>query len=207
MKPRAADVIEIDRTRTAEAVELLVLAFADDPGYRHFTAATGEKMRRRMRVWFREGVAMQEAAGQPVLGILPGGRLAAVAVVQEPGAHFPWPAKLRWLLAVAIKVSPVTTWRTFRNLTATARHHPATPHYYLPVLGVHPDYRGQGYGGALLEALHARSEANAVSTGVCLETENPNNVALYKHFGYRVTHRFNVGGLGVTVMFRPDGTP
>ena len=31
----------------------------------------------------------------------------------------------------------------------------AAPYYYLQTLGVHPDFQAQGYGRALLDAVHA----------------------------------------------------
>jgi len=198
-------VIELDKARLGEAVDLLVAAFADDPGYRHFANAARSDYRHRLRLWFREGTAVQEASGQPVLGVLDGGQLAGVAVIQAPGASFPVLAQVRWLLTLSWQISPLTTWRTYRNMRATVRCHPADPHYYLPILGVHPNHQGKGFGRLLLDELHARSERHPASTGVCLETENPANVAMYRHFGYRVTHRLTVGRLPVTVMFRPNG--
>jgi ribosomal protein S18 acetylase RimI-like enzyme len=72
------------------------------------------------------------------------------------------------------------------------------------LLGIHPNFQRKGYARALLEALHARSEAHPTSIGVYLETANPKNVGLYKYFGYHLTARVNINGVENFIMFRPN---
>ena len=44
------------------------------------------------------------------------------------------------------------------------------------------------------------------SIGIGLDTENSNNVALYEHFGYKLTGTENLDGLTIYTMFRPSKT-
>ena len=54
------------------------------------------------------------------------------------------------------------------------------------MIGVRRASAGQGLGRRLLDALHERSRHDVESHGVTLNTEDPNNISLYQHFGYRV---------------------
>ena len=78
---------------------------------------------------------------------------------------------------------------------AQSKHRPDKSHYYIVCIGVHPDYQGQGYGKKLIEHTHRLSETHPTSAGTGLDTENPNNVALYEHLGYKVVETNNIHGL------------
>ena len=56
-------------------------------------------------------------------------------------------------------------------------------HYYLYMLGVRRSHAGRGLGGRLLKEVHAMSLGDPLSLGVGLSTEDPTNVALYRHCG------------------------
>jgi GNAT superfamily N-acetyltransferase len=74
------------------------------------------------------------------------------------------------------------------------RAHPTgPPHYYLSLLGTHPDHRGKGIGMALL----AENLASLDSEGMpaYLESSNPENDSRYERLGFE-----RVGGFE-----RPDG--
>ena len=58
------------------------------------------------------------------------------------------------------------------------------PHWYVMVIGVHPDHCGKGLGRALLEPLMRRAEANGEP--VYLETAQPTNVTFYAKMGFTV---------------------
>jgi ribosomal protein S18 acetylase RimI-like enzyme len=58
------------------------------------------------------------------------------------------------------------------------------PHYYLSLLGVHPNHHGQGWGSKLLRPVLEHADKNRK---VCyLETETEKNVDMYRHFGFEV---------------------
>ena len=74
------------------------------------------------------------------------------------------------------------------------------------MIGVHPEAQGRGYGRMLLDAVQALSEGHSTSTGVALDTENPENVPIYEHCGYRVIAETNLEGVPIWCMLRPNGT-
>jgi len=60
--------------------------------------------------------------------------------------------------------------------------HPA--HYYLAVLGTHPDHRGEGIGGALMAPV--LTECDTQGTGAYLESSKASNVPYYQRHGFEV---------------------
>ena len=79
----------------------------------------------------------------------------------------------------------------FERLEQT--HPDEPPHYYLSLLGTHPDHRGKGVGMALLAENLARIDAKGMP--VYLESSNPANVPRYERQGF----------VRVGEFLRPDG--
>ena len=55
------------------------------------------------------------------------------------------------------------------------------PYFYLSVIGVGPEFQGQGFGGLLIKKL--LQQADEAGYPIYLETETENNVLLYEKFG------------------------
>ena len=82
--------------------------------------------------------------------------------------------------------------------------HPRTePHYYLSLLGTHPDHRGRGLGMALLA--HNLALVDAERLPAYLESTNPANNHRYERLGFRVSGSSSVprDGHVITTMWRP----
>ena len=64
-------------------------------------------------------------------------------------------------------------------------HHQDVPaeHWYVMVVGVSPEARGQGLGRALLEPIMNRADASGLPC--YLETAQPDNVAFYEYLGFK----------------------
>jgi GNAT superfamily N-acetyltransferase len=75
-------------------------------------------------------------------------------------------------------------------------------HYYLSLLGTHPDHRGRGAGQALLAADLARWDAEGVPT--YLESSNASNNHRYERAGYRPIGGFSAvrDDTRITAMWR-----
>ena len=71
------------------------------------------------------------------------------------------------------------------------RFHPHEPHWYLPLIGTDPVYRGKGYGSALLA--HAMRRCDRDRLPAYLESSNPANVPLYERFGFEVIGEIQSG--------------
>jgi ribosomal protein S18 acetylase RimI-like enzyme len=71
------------------------------------------------------------------------------------------------------------------------------PHYYLSLLGTHPDYRGQGLGMALLSENLASMDSEGVPA--YLESSNPGNDRRYERLGFKRLGEFKTPGEDHTV--------
>jgi len=63
-------------------------------------------------------------------------------------------------------------------------HHPKTPHWYLPMIGVDPARQGEGVGSSLLAKALERVDAEGLPA--YLESSNPANIPLYRRHGFEV---------------------
>jgi GNAT superfamily N-acetyltransferase len=86
-----------------------------------------------------------------------------------------------------------------------ASHPRQRSHYYLSLLGTHPDYRGRGLGMALLAENLASMDAEGVPT--YLESSNPGNNGRYERLGFRQVGEFTTpaGERTVATMWREVG--
>jgi GNAT superfamily N-acetyltransferase len=86
-----------------------------------------------------------------------------------------------------------------------ASHPRNEPHYYLSLLGTHPDRRGEGLGMALLADNLERMDAEGVPS--FLESSNPGNNARYERLGFSQVGEFTTPGGERTVatMWRDVG--
>jgi len=58
---------------------------------------------------------------------------------------------------------------------------------YLVIIGMAPQYQGQGLGGKLMRALLREGDQSGLP--IYLETETEENVSLYQHFGFEVVNQ------------------
>jgi GNAT superfamily N-acetyltransferase len=86
-----------------------------------------------------------------------------------------------------------------------ASHPRKEPHYYLSLLGTHPDRRGEGLGMALLADNLEQIDAEGVPA--FLESSNPANNARYERLGFRQVGEFSTpdGTRRVATMWREAG--
>lgn len=199
-------VIPIDRTRSAEAVEVLTRALLPYPTMRWIARSERPGFEDRLRAVYRVAVAMQRVEGQPVLGVSHAGpgadELAGVAVVHDPGRALTARSALVGLARSVFSPARSTLVRGHRYETAIERVRPREPHHFLSVIGVLPALQRSGYGRALMDAIHRRADADPLSTGVCLDTCDPANRAYYERFGYEVAAECRTGPLHQWILFR-----
>ena len=65
---------------------------------------------------------------------------------------------------------------------AMATHRPQEPHWYLGILGTHPDRQNQGLGSKVLNTMLAETDALGLPT--FLESRNPRNYGFYQRHGF-----------------------
>jgi GNAT superfamily N-acetyltransferase len=86
-----------------------------------------------------------------------------------------------------------------------ASHPRDQPHYYLSLLGTHPDHRGSGLGMALLADNLARTDSEGVPA--YLESSNAGNNERYERLGFRQVGEFTTpdDARAVATMWRDVG--
>jgi GNAT superfamily N-acetyltransferase len=91
--------------------------------------------------------------------------------------------------------------RSLQGLRAIEERHPKKPHWYLAVLGTHPDRQGQGIGSALLQPV--LDDCDRLEIPAYLETGTERNVAFYTRHGFKVTEEIQLpGGPPMWLMWR-----
>jgi GNAT superfamily N-acetyltransferase len=191
--PRVARDADLETVTT-----IIMLSFADDPVWgRAFPPELGEDGRRA--IWRLDlGVAMR-------LGWtwLSAGDEAAAMWVPPGESEFDRPGEEAYLALLAAQLGAGFE-RVVALLGRFQASHPRTePHYYLSLLGTHPDHRGHGHGIRLLADNLARIDAEGVAA--YLESTNPANNARYESVGFEVTADFEgyTPGSVITTMWRP----
>lgn len=71
------------------------------------------------------------------------------------------------------------------------RYHPSVPHWHMPLIGVHTETQGKGYGSALL--YHVLQQCDAERTLAYLESSNVRNIRLYQRHGFEVLGTIQIG--------------
>ncbi|WP_208026809.1 GNAT family N-acetyltransferase [Rhabdothermincola sediminis] len=79
--------------------------------------------------------------------------------------------------------------------------HPREPHWYLAILGTHPDRQGRGVGAAVITAITDRCDRE--ETPAYLESSKAENIPYYERFGFWVRSEVAVpGGPTLWTMWR-----
>lgn len=112
----------------------------------------------------------------------------AAALWLPPGAH-PDEAALGALLEES--VDPARLGPAFSMFGRMASYHPSGPHWYLPLIGVHPAQQGHGYGSVLLG--HAAARCDRDGLPAYLESTSPRSVPLYRRHGFEVVAEIREG--------------
>ncbi len=205
--PAQADirVIEVTADRVDEAADVLTEAFTGYPMMEFFFPPGTAQVRRRIRALFEIGCLLRVKTGEPLLAVEIDGRLVGAAGATTPDKPED-PPEMEAIYAEAFEtIGPETGDRFEQYSQAKQAHQPDPPHHYLAMVGVLSSARGQGIGRALIKRIHALADAHPQSVGVALDTQDPANVPLYGHLGYRVTARGDLAGVPMWYMLRPRG--
>ncbi len=183
-------VTEADADRVAE---LFALAFYSDPTWSWAFPDPGQRMDQHRVLW---GLLLQSA--------IPYG---SVWMTNDGGAAALWipPGESELTEADEARLEPLV-----RDLAGShaddvlglferfeANHPRHEPHYYLSLLGTHPDHRGQGKGMGLLAENLARIDELGLPT--YLESSNRANDRRYARVGFTEIGEFSVPGNGPIV--------
>ena len=121
-------------------------------------------------------------------------------------AHPAWPKDLTEEWDRFESAIPELTERMAIYDETAAKGKPPAPHYYLGVIGVHPDMHGRGVGTQLLRSFCDLSRSDPLSCGVYLETAQESNLRFYERAGFAETGRGRLGRATLWCMYLPQGS-
>lgn len=190
---RRASAADIDLVTS-----IITLAFAHDPLWAHAMARPDGETAHHAAFWrlFVEG-----ALRYPCTWLTSGGEATSIWI--PPGGTEMTPEQEQLLADLAADwLGPAAGG--YRELLSRfdAAHPRAEPHYYLTLLGTHPDHRGKGIGMRLLA--HDLEQVDAEHVAAYLESSNPANNRRYASVGFEPYGEFEYPGGGpvVTTMWR-----
>jgi GNAT superfamily N-acetyltransferase len=191
VSPRRATSADIDTLIT-----IIGLAFKDDPIWSRALHSLNDAQRRPFWQLFAEGAVPHQWTW-----LLDNGSAAALWI--PPGETEMTPEQEERMSELASGLGAEAD--NFRELGRRfdAAHPRAEPHYYLSLLGTHPDHRGKGLGMRLLAANLAMIDEE--HSAAYLESSNPANNRRYTSVGFERVGEFAYPGDGpvVTTMWRP----
>jgi GNAT superfamily N-acetyltransferase len=184
--------------RLPEVADLLAGAFHDDPVW---SWAFPDPVHRRDHLRAFWGLMLEGAAGYGWIWATDGLEAATLWIPPgQPELAEPWESQVEPL------VHELVGTRAAEVLGALECFDSAHPrdedHFYLSLLGTHPERRGGGMGMALLRDNLARIDAQG--RPAYLESSNPANLGRYESLGFVPIGEFELPGDGpnVTRMWR-----
>jgi GNAT superfamily N-acetyltransferase len=195
----ATPVVRQVTERDADYVtELFTLAFHDDPTW-GWAFPDAAKRHEHLRLWW--GLCMHSAVPYGWVWMTEDGGAASLWIPPEkPELSEEDEARMEPLLRQLVGSH---TDDVLVLLDRFEANHPRdTPHYYLSLLGTHPDHRGQGKGMGLLAANLAQIDEQGFPA--YLESSNRANDHRYERLGFVHVSEFQAprGGPTVSCMWR-----
>jgi ribosomal protein S18 acetylase RimI-like enzyme len=195
----AASLSELDET-----VGCLVTAFAQDP-ITGFLLQPGPGYQERLTQFFSLLMRARIALQMPVVVARDTSGIHGAAMGYAT-THPAWPEELTEEWDRFASAIPELAERMSIYDEISAKGKPPTPHYYLGVIGVHPNMHGHGVGTQLLRAFCDLSRSDPLSCGVYLETAQESNLAFYERAGFAETGRGRLGRATLWCMYLPQAS-
>ncbi|HKF80280.1 MAG TPA: GNAT family N-acetyltransferase [Thermoleophilaceae bacterium] len=102
--------------------------------------------------------------------------------------------QLTMMPGLIARIGPRDMPRLLRTLSLIEAKHPREAHFYLPVIGVAPEWQGKGLGTALLRVVLDRCDRDGLPA--YLEASSERNRACYERNGFEVREELRVPGGG-----------
>ena len=166
----------------------LARAFYDDPHAR-WTSRDDAKRTRRLERAFAVGLRriwLEQDECWTTDGVVGG------AFWMVPGRVHLSVAQQLMLLPAMLTAHGTSAPRVIARLAKMDSMHPREPeHWYLPFIGVDPEWQGRGIGTALLRPVLERCDRDGLPA--YLEASSPRNRACYERNGFRVVEEYRLG--------------
>ncbi len=172
----------------AAILDALVQAYEDDP-VMNYAFRGGARRKRAWETYFRTSIERHRAFD----GAFACADARGAALWAPPGRwHVGLGEQLRLLPRIVTMLGLGRLRRGLGVMRRMQAWHPAEPHWYLNLMGVHPRHQGKGVGAALLRA--GLDQADRDGLGAYLESSNERNLTLYRRHGFEVRREVAVGG-------------
>ncbi|MDK1104238.1 MAG: GNAT family N-acetyltransferase, partial [Actinomycetota bacterium] len=196
-------VREVSSARSDEVTQVLAEAFSDYETMQYMLGGSGTSYSTALRTLVAYFVESHVASHSPILGVSKGGsgELVAAALVNRPSpSPEPVPADSTDALG------PDVIRRIHNFEAASSPLEPEFGFYYIGMIGVADEHRGQGYGRLIIDDVVDASASDRESEGVLLTTENEANVNYYQSIGFEILGEATTedGGLRSWTLFRSD---
>jgi len=196
----------LSSARAGDVTDVLCDAFHDYPVMRYVIGACDQYDARLHRL-IHFFVMNRMLRDEPVIGTMDDGNVSGVAMVTPHGPRATVSELLDQREALWKMLGTGARMRYEGLGEIWSGFDVGAPNLHLGMIGVRTSHAGRGLGRILLDAVHTMSARDPVSTGVTLTTEDPDNVSLYQHFGYRIVGTADINGEFETWgFFRPDRT-
>jgi GNAT superfamily N-acetyltransferase len=180
-RPDGSDIRKVTEADVSRVAEALARAFEDDPFMSWVFSDDSERLRRLTRGF---DLLLRKVWLPQDEGFTTDRRIGA-AMWMPPGTWRLHPLEQLRLLPAMISRFRGDLGRLARVLIRMESEHPRRPHYYLPVIGLEPEWQGRGFGAALLRPTLERCDEEALPA--YLEASSPRNRALYERHGFEAT--------------------
>ncbi|MGQ5527498.1 GNAT family N-acetyltransferase [Bacillus sp. CGMCC 1.60114] len=189
-------------------VSLMSKAFAKDPLFLHVfgDSEIDRKARNSVTAFVSFMFDKSFMLNEEVWGLYENKNLLGVYTVEKPQ-----PSRLQnitggalligRLIPLFFQLSGKTLGLLNSYMRVTRSFAPKMAHHYLIMIGVNPENQGKGIGKALLQHLLHTVHTDNKSQGVALDTENAENVSLYRRFGFALSGETQIDMVPVYCMF------
>jgi len=192
-KSTTSRIDRISRADIEEASEVLGKAFVGYPLADYMFEGVENETERRFGVMFRYLITARLVRGWPVFGAWLGNRIVGVAVVSEPGEEWSTPELDKLWNEATESMGKQAIERFLAYADRCDEGAPGGDYHYLGILGVLPQYQGNGYGRLLIDAVKKEADQSSASGGVLLNTESASNVAYYESVGFQIVDQRPIG--------------
>jgi GNAT superfamily N-acetyltransferase len=195
------EVGEMHPSERDEAIAVIARAMSDSPQHIAAFGTDLERNCRHLKRMFRSMFTVVRGQ-RPLVARLDGRIVGATNELREAGCRPTAIEKLRLAPAV-LAVGPRALPRVGRWLADWERRDPDAAHSHYGPFGVEPALQGRGIGSLVLGEYTRRLDADGLDA--YLETDKPENVALYSRFGFEVIDEGGVLDAPNWFMWRQAG--
>ncbi len=142
---------------------------------------------------------LERLPGQTFVAKDDGQIVGGMKMVEWPDCQLP-PEKMQPMLPQMKKILKGRFFKVMEWMPAWAKLDPKQPHWHFGPFTVLPERQGQGIGSQLLTYFCERVDEQGAAA--YLETDQAENVRLYKRFGFKVTSEAQVIGVPNWFMWR-----